>query len=183
MMRLVNFLTSLWGILTAAAVLFPGAAAILKLPIAVENSQIGALYPTFGSIIAAFSLLFLTAYQDKLSSLTLARNISTMAATLAIISLFTFVGIRIFALDIDYERRTIDTERNLLVQEGKIRGLILYSEKIYTPTALAPSETQSKRGDPWDLACLASFILMFSSLTVAFGSLGIHTYQKHRGVL
>lgn len=182
MMRLANFLTSLWGILTAAAVLFPGAAAILKLPIAVEHSKISELYPAFGSVIAAFSLLMISVYQDKLSSLQTARMISTLAATVAILALFTFVGIRTFALDVDFQRQTIDKERNIIVQEGKSKGLITYREKNYVSTGDVSSEVLSEEGDPWDLGCLAAFILMFSSLTVAFGALGIHVYQNQRNL-
>ena len=67
-------LRSLWGVLAAAAVIFPGAAALLKVPLAVENSKISILYPVIGVIVSAFALLLATAYRDQFSELARARR-------------------------------------------------------------------------------------------------------------
>lgn len=176
--RLTGFLASLWGVLAAAAILFPGAAAVLELPIAVKNSQIAALYPAFGSTIAALALLFLTVYRDRLTRLEFARKVSAWAGALGLASLLAFVGIRTFALDLQYSRKSIDHARNLVVEEAKDRGVIRILEKTYSEASPSPTEFASERGDPWDLASLTTFIALFSAFTVAFGALGIHVYQR-----
>ncbi len=63
--KLAGFLTSLWGILAVVSISFPGAAALLDLPIAVENSKISELYPVIGMISSAFCLLMLISVSGR----------------------------------------------------------------------------------------------------------------------
>lgn len=183
---ILKFLTSLWGLLASAAVLFPGAAALLKIPIAVENSQIKQLYVAIGTIIAAFSLLLLISYRDTLGNLSRARIVALVSALLALLTLFGFLGMRIFVLDV---RTTAETAvGGKFLYEAKDRGIILKEtgRRIIEDENSYRRETESKeqRGDPWDLLALFLFTITLSSLTVAFGSLGIHSYQeteKHSG--
>jgi hypothetical protein len=172
-----KFLRSLWGLLATAAILFPGAAALLKVPIAVENSRIAALYPTLGVILSSFALLFLTAYKDRLSDLALARKWAISSFTIALIMLFSFVSLRVCILDVDKVKRSIDKEHNVEIVIGKERGFI-FEEKIPLGESKYAS-FRSKQGDPWDILGLIFFTGTFATLTLAFGSLGLHVYKMH----
>lgn len=173
--RILMFLKSLWGVLTTATVLFPGAAALLKLPIAVQNSKIATLYPTIGIIVSAFALLLLTAYRDRLVVLDLARRWATFSMVVAMALFFSFVLVRVFVLNVDYENRYLDSARNVEVWFARSRGII--GERETRLDGKVEATVKSERGDPWDVLSLVFFTGSFASLTVAFGVLGLHAYE------
>src|SRR5262245_22585225 len=83
--RLLKFECILWGALAVAAIAFPGATSLFKLPIAVSDSMIGGLYPVIGTAVSAFSTLFLIAYKKELRELKFARKLAVWGLTVGLI--------------------------------------------------------------------------------------------------
>lgn len=170
--KLAAFLTSLWGVLAVASIAFPGTAALLDLPIAVENSKISDLYPIVGIICSAFCLLMLIVYQTDLSSLEIARKVSLFTAPAAFILFFAFVLLKTVYLDIQVaDNRTPPTDGTVTITH---RSLGLLKIETYINGELVRIE---ERGDPLDVLSLAFFAGTFASFTLCFGALGIHTYE------
>ena len=173
--KLLGFLSTLWGALAGAAVAFPGAAALLKLPIAVQNSQISGLYPASGMIFSAFATLFLIAYTDELSELKFARKLALSGMALGFLFFVAFVCVRVFILDIVDVKTIPGPSQSSATIITKENGLIITEVKEGDkPTRIG------QRGDPFDILGLVLFIGTFASLTFGFTALGIHTYQKGR---
>jgi hypothetical protein len=170
----IRFLRSLWGALALIAVTFPGAAALLKLPIAVENSRIAALYPVIGVVVAAFALLMATAYRDKFASLAVARRWAVTAMSVALICFFGYVGTRVFLLDVEHNQEFLAHDGEQLVRIVKKRGIIIEDTKMKGDGLTAIPNTSSSRGDPWDVLSLALFAGVFASLSLSFTCLGLH---------
>ena len=165
-----KFLRSLWGALALVAIAFPGAAALLKLPIAVENSRIAILYPVIGVVVAAFALLLATAYRDSFRSIAIARRWAVTAMSVALICFFGYVGTRVFLLDVEHHEEFLARDGDQLVLISKKRGEIREERKMKGDGPTAIPNTSSRRGDPWDVLSLALFAGVFGSLSLSFGS-------------
>jgi hypothetical protein len=172
----LSFLRSFWGVLATVAVTFPGAAAIFKIPIAVENSKIAILYPVVGVIVSAFALLLATTYRDKFTRLEDARKWAVTSMAVALISFFGFVGVRIFLLDMDVREEYVQRDGEQLVKKFKARGVIAESVRMKGDGPTAIPNIEMERGDPWDIAALALFTSLFAALSVSFSTLGLHVY-------
>lgn len=175
---ILKFLSSLWGALASATILFPGVATLLKIPIAVENSSLKTLYPTISSVLAAFFMLLLISYRTELASLKTARKVAVLAICIATISLFCFIGIRVYFLDIQKEVQY--TSNNKVIIEAKNKGIIRKSEKnlFADPVSHMLDGNMQEYSDPTDVLALALFSLFLSALSVAFGALGINAYME-----
>src|SRR6185436_5321453 len=92
--KLIGFLTTLWGLLAVASAAFPGAAALVDLPIAASNSKIAALYPVIGTVASAFCLLLLISYQRELREITFARGLAIKSVSVGFALFFSFVTVR-----------------------------------------------------------------------------------------
>lgn len=170
--RLFTFLSSLWGLLAVAALAFPGATALLNVPIAVDNSTIAALYPVIGTIVSAFATLFLVAYKKDLGSLQFARKLAIWGMAVGLGCFFAFVSVRLFLLDVSFaEKRQPELGQEVTVDRTK--GLI--RTKITNTDGTISMES---RGDPFDVLGLLLFAGTFASLTFGFTALGIHAYQQ-----
>lgn len=178
----LKFLRSLWGALALVSVAFPGAAALLKLPLAVENSRIAALYPIIGVVVAAFALLLATAYRDEFSSLAVARRWAVTAMSVALICFFGYVGTRVFLLDVEHQQEFVARDGEQLVRISKNRGVILEDAKMKGEGPTIIPNTSSLRGDPWDVLALALFAGVFGSLSLSFTCLGLHVYVAEKAL-
>lgn len=174
----LSFLKTLWGSLAATAVLFPGAAALLKLPISAANSKISILYPVIGGVFAAFSLLFSTVYRDRFVELKTARAWALFSIAIAIVSFFSFVSVRVYFLDVRSEARYLAMGGRQVVEISKNAGLVLEQTKDREGELTAVPDVIVEKGDPWDLAALILFCFTLSSLTFAFSALGLHAYAN-----
>ncbi|MDT4898037.1 MAG: hypothetical protein QOH25_3114 [Acidobacteriota bacterium] len=181
--KIFKFLKSLWGALTTAAILFPGAAALLKVPIAVENSHIASLYPIVATIVSAFGLLLMIAYLDTLANVAKARKTSVIAMSIALLSFFGYVAVRVYLLDVEYVRMYKDPVEKTQTAYARRRGEVIISTRSLNQIADGnlPEATDITSGDPWDLLGLMLFSGTFASFSVAFGALGLHVYEKHSG--
>jgi hypothetical protein len=182
--ELLNYLKTLWGLLATAAVLFPGAAAFLKIPIAVEESKIAALYPIIGTTVSAFATLFLITFRKQLLDLKFAHKLSIFGMAFALVCFFSFVLVRVVYLDVDmYRVVSSDREKNIEIREYKKRGLLgeEHTELVSrVPDGGRKIFYESRRGDPLDIVALLLFTGTFASLGFAFTALGIHTYEATR---
>lgn len=171
--RLLDFLSTLWGALAIAAVAFPGASTLLKLPIAPSDSNIGGLYPVIATIVSAFALLFLLAYKEELRLLKFARKLGVWGMVIGVICFFSFVSIRLFLLDVYGEQRISNfsqgRETRILRKPGVIQTEILENDKLLS---------REMRGDPFDVLAMFFFAGAFASLTFGFAALGINAYQS-----
>jgi len=177
----LKFLRNFWGLLAAVAVVFPGAAALLKVPLAVENSKIAILYPVIGVVGSAFAVLLTTAYRERLASLELARKWAVSAMLAAAICFFGFIGVRVYLLDIDYKAEYLRRDGDVKVIEEKSRGLIFERTEMLGGALTAFPNVSRESGDPWDILALALFTASFSLVALSFSSLGLHVYeQEHK---
>jgi len=178
MLKWVKYLKSLWGTLSATAILFPGAATLLKMPIAVENSLIKALYPTISSIFASFALLLLFSFKDSLNKLQTARKVAVFSMIIAFISVFGFIFIKTYYLDVMIVKEY--SEGDHLIKEAKKKGIIMFSTRALfaDPVSHSPDSWDQEKADPLDMVALILFTLSITSLTLAFGSLGIYSYYQ-----
>ena len=173
--RILGFLGSLWGALAVAAIAFPGATALLKVPIAVSESTIAGLYPVIGTIVSAFSTLFLIAYKQELTELKFARKLAVWGMALGLTFFFAFVSVRLFVLDIASEERIQGPSASNVTLVMKKHGII--QTEVTEGDKLLRAE---RRGDPFDVLGLILFAGTFASLTFGFTALGIHAYQTSR---
>ena len=178
----LSFLKSLWGALAATAVLFPGAAALLQLPITVEHSKIATLYPVIGGVLAAFSLLFATVYRDKFASLESARKWALSAFTIGLLAFFSFVSVRVYFLDVKSETSFLDMQGRQVTTISKNSGVIMETTKDREGELTEVPDLIVERGDPWDLLALVFFSTTFASLTFAFSALGLHAYINEKSI-
>jgi hypothetical protein len=176
----IAFLKTIWGALAGAAILFPGAVALLGLPIAPEKSRIALWYPVLGSIFAAFGLLLLLAYGEQLKSLSWARRTAVRGVVTAAFCVFALLSLRAFLLDPVVARVYYDSQSKVSVKEQKGGGVIMRQEIASDSLVSSPSspsaETSSERPDPLDVVALALFVATMTSLAVGFGALGLHSY-------
>ena len=171
--QILAFLSSLWGALAAAAIAFPGATSLLKVPIAVSQSKIAGLYPVIGTIVSAFATLFLIAYKKELSVLSYARRLAVWGMVIGVACFFSFVAVRLFILDVKSEENP-----NIIVQ-GQHTRISRNQGIIQTEiTQDGKSVRIELRGDPYDLLGLFFFAGTFASLTFGFTALGIHAYHQ-----
>ncbi|RIJ06227.1 hypothetical protein DXK93_00190 [Achromobacter sp. K91] len=170
--RLFTFLSSLWGLLAVAALAFPGATALLKVPIAVDNSTIAPLYPVIGTIVSAFATLFLVAYKQDLGSLLFARKLAIWGMAVGLVCFFAFVSVRLFLLDVssaEIRQHELGQEVRTNRAKGRIQTQITHRDG---------TQSVESRGDPFDVLGLFLFAGTFASLTFGFTALGIHAYQQ-----
>ncbi len=182
--ELLSYLKTLWGLLGAAAVLFPGASALLKIPVATEESRIAALYPIIGTTISAFGILLLITYRERLLDLKFARKLGIVSMAVALSCFFAFLSVRVVYLDVETHRLvSSDLEKNIEVWVSKNKGLLLEEHReLGGQTSERDRRTlyQSLRGDPLDILALLMFTGTFASLGFAFTALGIHNYEVSR---
>lgn len=171
--RLLEFLSTLWGTLAVAAIAFPGATALLKLPIAVSESTIASLYPVIGTIVSAFATLFLIAYKEELRILQFARKLAVWGMAVGLVCFFSFVSVRLFLLDVHSEENIPGASQGMLTRISKKPGII--QTEITQNDRLVRIE---RRGDPFDVLGLFFFAGTFASLTFGFTALGINAYQQ-----
>jgi hypothetical protein len=180
---LIKFLKNLWGALAVAAILFPGAATLLKLPLAVENSVIDFLYPVTPMLIATFSLLFLTAYKSELRCIKTARKLSVRSMGLGILGLFAFLFVRVEYLDINTRKQYHEDSTGFEYRESRSKGIIQV-ERVKTSVTNNNVVEEEKYnymyGDPIDILALFIFTMTFTAFTIAFGSLGIHAFHQQK---
>ncbi len=172
--KLFSFLTTLWGALAVTAIAFPGATALLEIPIAAENSKISALYPVIGTICSAFCLLILLSYQEELRVHSFARKLALRAGILGFLLFMSFVMIRVVYLDINVSQRGEPPQTGEFIYRHHGLGLMLIER--YQDGQLVQRE---ERGDPLDVLALALFAVTFASFTVGFSALGIHTFKTN----
>jgi hypothetical protein len=157
----IAFLKTIWGALAGAAILFPGAVALLGLPIAPEKSRIALWYPVLGSIFAAFGLLLLLAYGEQLKSLSWARRTAVRGVVTAAFCVFALLSLRAFLLDPVVARVYYDSQSKVSVKEQKGGGVIMRQEIASDSLVSSPSspsaETSSERPDPLDVVALGAF--------------------------
>src|SRR5947208_1633779 len=99
--KLWRYLSSLWGTLSAVAILFPGAAALLKAGPAPQGSQLKAYYEILPSLLAAFALLLLTTFRDGLANAVNARKVGIWFFSLGVILLFGSLYTKLQFVDIN----------------------------------------------------------------------------------
>jgi hypothetical protein len=171
--QLLAFLSTLWGLLGAAAVAFPGASTFLKVPIAPSDSNIGGLYPVIGTIVAAFAALFLVAYKKDLRALKFARKLAVWGILLGLFCFFSFVSTRLFLLDVYSEQHLSEPskrkETKILRKPGVIQTEVYENDRLLS---------RDMRGDPFDVLALFFFAGPFASLSFGFTALGINAYQQ-----
>jgi hypothetical protein len=176
----LKFLRSFWGLLAAVTVVFPGAAALLNVPLAVEHSKIAVLYPVVGVIASAFAVLLATAYRERLFSLEVARTWAVTSMLAAGACFFGFIGVRVYLLDLDYKTEYVRRDGDELVIEGKSRGMIMERSEMKGGVVTAIPNVSLEAGDPWDILALALFTSSFSLVALSFSSLGLHVYEQER---
>lgn len=172
--KLFAFLTTLWGALAVTAIAFPGATALLEIPIAVQNSKITALYPVIGTIGSAFCLLILLSYQEELRAHAFARKLALRAGILGFLLFMSFVMIRMVYLDVNISQRAEPPAVGEYVYRH--HGLGVMKIERYKDGKLVQVE---ERGDPLDVLALALFAATFASFTLGFSALGIHTFKAN----
>lgn len=175
--KLFKFLTKLWGILAVSAILFPGAAILLKLPLATENSELAFLYPVLPIIISSFCLLYLTTYLNELSVQKTARKISIIGFILSIILFFSFLFIRVEYLNVEVVKEYYNEKSSYVYFEKRSKGLIFVERR-----SKDDKEFNYEYGDPVDIIALLCISLTFSCLTIAFGSLGIFSFMEAKRI-
>lgn len=171
--HLLAFLSSLWGALAVAAIAFPGATALLNVPIAVSNSTIAGLYPVIGTIVSAFATLFLIAYKQNLTKLQFAQKLAVWGMILGLVCFFSFGAVRLFVLDTSAFETISGPSQGSTTRITRDRGII--EIEIWENDMVIRHE---RRGDPFDLLGLFLFAGIFASLTFGFTALGIHAYQQ-----
>jgi hypothetical protein len=177
----IRYLSSLWGVLSAASVLFPGAAALLKAGVAPNNSQITPLYAVIPTVIAAFSLLLLTSFRQELRDLRRARKAAVIAFVVALISLFAALlakqNVDVFQRDAARWNSSHNEFTVVVRDHGSVQiSTFNPQEEGDHPVAI------TSKGDPVDIALLVLFALLTAALTIAFGTLGIHSYEQRLSV-
>jgi hypothetical protein len=172
--KLLTFLTTLWGALAVTAIAFPGAAALLDVPLAVEHSKISTLYPVLGTISSAFGLLILLSFQEELRQHAFARRLAVRSAAAGFLLFLCFVMVRVAYLDIQVSQRSQPPEVGEYVLRHHSLG-IMRLEKFSDGKLVQVEE----RGDPLDVLALGLFAATFASFTVGFSALGIHTFKTH----
>jgi hypothetical protein len=172
--KLFAFLTTLWGALAVTAIAFPGATALMDIPIAVENSKISALYPVIGTIGSAFCLLILLSYQEELRVHSFARKLALRAGILGFLFFMSFVMVRVVYLDVNISQRGEPPEQGAFIYRHHGQGLMKLER--YQDGVLVQVE---ERGDPLDVLALALFAATFASFTLGFSALGIHTFKAN----
>ena len=172
--RIVSFLSSLWGALAVATVAFPGAAALLKVPLAVEHSRLAQFYSLLPTVASSFCILFLIAYKVELAELTRARRVAVSAVAIGFLCFFSFLGVRVYYLDIDATQIIEEDADGQVIRVEQSKGLLL--RKYLTGDKVT---YEDRRADPYDILSLALFTASFAALSLGFGSLGIYTYQIH----
>lgn len=171
--RIWKYLGSLWGALSVAAILFPGAASLLGTGVGPENSQLRAYYTFLPSVLAAFALLLLTSMRTELATLQRARRWAVRSFVVSVVVLFGFLMVRqtlVAVKSIDPPQRVEDQ----VTQVEKSHGIMRITVKYTSGTLIS----QMERGDPWDILSLALLSSAFMLLTIAFGSLGINEYSR-----
>jgi hypothetical protein len=176
----LSFLRSFWGLLAVVSISFPGAAALFKIPVAVELSKISSLYPIVGGIVSAFALLLATTYRENFLNLSAARRWAVTSMAIAFFSFFAYVGVRIFLLDLAYEEQYVRKDGDEMYTFSKYQGIIRETVESTDKSITAIPSTKKESGDPWDILSLLFFTITFASLTVSFSVLGLHVYEIER---
>lgn len=174
--KLIGFLTTLWGLLAVASAAFPGAAALMDLPIAANNSKIAALYPVIGTVASAFCLLLLISYQRELREITFARRLAIRSVLLGFVLFFSFVTVRSVYLDIQVAQQAQPPQIGAFTLTHRSLGLLKVEH--FVDGKLIQIE---ERGDPLDVLALALFASTFASFTLGFSALGVYTYERSQG--
>ena len=171
---LLRYLSSLWGILSTASILFPGAAALLQAKLAPEHSQLSIYYGVLPSIFAAFALLLLTTFRAELASIRFARKVGIGFFIAGVMFLFAFLYVKQEYVDInEREPPHWNGPRVTTIDRSKGQRMTLTVD-----TAAGGKEIRTEGGDPRDVGLLSLFVAAFGALTVGFGSLGIHSYEN-----
>jgi hypothetical protein len=181
--KLLKFLQSLWGSLATAAVLFPGAAALLKVRIAPAHSGNKEFYAIAATIFAAFALLMQTTFVQELARLRTARRVAILGGVAAVACFFSLLVIRGTFLDVVTRTRQLEIvgHDSIVVQIVHDSGVVHVGRSRFTSdtsrlATLAASEYS--KGDPWDVVGLSLFCGAVVGFTVAFGALGINAYAQ-----
>lgn len=147
--------------------------------IASEKSQISGLYGALPSLLSAFALLLLTTFKNELKNLQYARKIALSFVFVGFVSIFLFIGIKTFIVDLDSRDKLISADGRTETWVDRSRGMIqmkTFDLKSNSDKAIS----ESVKGDPWDIAALASYTLAIAGLSIGFCALGIHSYMNEK---
>ena len=175
------FLGSLWGVLTSVAILFPGAAALLNLPL-IADSPLKGVYAAIAPVFSALAVLcILLRGASKLNRWEAALRYAIVFGAGAFVLLTLFVSVKTTFL---HDAQWSDTTWDPLVHHSRLKS-VLRTEIISRDGSVCVRRTaegcvveQSERIDPWELVALLLFVLAFVFLSAAFSAAGIHFYLK-----
>jgi hypothetical protein len=155
----------MWGL--------PAAAAALKMPLAVDHSQIAASYALVGSLAAALAVLLVAAVVEALKRRRAAIVVAVLAAVVAFASMFGFLYVRGYHLDRQFEGRgtsqsAVAGERT---QRSKSEGVVRMRHFSHGNDETPVREEQL--GDPADIIALTLFSLAFGGFAVVFSTMAV----------
>ncbi len=166
-----QFRFSPWTTLAVAMVLFPTMAWLLSVPVTVEKSKIGTLYPIAATIVALVALVCLSVYRDALAKYRTAQKIVLWSAVLGIVFFFAFVTVRVRYLDVMSETESVDRETKTATKISKARGLVLVQRvREIRPGTDEKERATEEYGDPFDLVNLFFYSMTVSAFTLVFGA-------------
>jgi hypothetical protein len=175
--QLFTYLKSLWAILAIAVAALPAMNYFSDVSVVPRNSQIAGLYGALPSLSAAFALLLLTTFRNELKDLKYARKVALIFVVGGFFSTFSFIGIKTFMVDLESSERLISHDGTTRKWVDKSRGVI-QTKTFDLKSASDEAVSENLRGDPWDIAGLATYTLAIAGFSIGFCALGIYSFMN-----
>ncbi|WP_312766334.1 hypothetical protein [Epilithonimonas sp.] len=172
--KFATFLKSFWGLLASFTVILPTIIYFLNTR-QIKDSALSEYYIGLPTTFALLTIPFVFLFEDKLSILSKARNLSVVFAILSFITLSSFLTLKsIYIGDTYYTVRGENGYGRIEVNESST-GDIRFT--TYDSNSKKPIE-QKDRINVLELISVILYTLSIIFLTTAFSGLGVFFYSK-----